>query len=193
MLLPGDGRRARARLGRAALRAQTMPVASRKEILANRLAGKVWPARDLRITAVDAETGEFVVFTRDSGVELVDAVAASCAVPLVYPPASVNGRCYIDGGMRSVANADLAKGCDPVVAIAPLSVALRRSQSVRGQIQSLGPDVRSIVIEADAQARKEMGRQALDPAFRAAAARAGRRQAASVATAVAEVWSPARV
>lgn len=192
MLMPGDERTVRARIGRASLRARTMSESARKQVIAGRLPRKEWPERDLRITTVDAETGEFVVFTRDSGVELVDAVAASCAVPLVYPPATVNGRRYMDGGARSVANADAAAGCDPVVALTPIGVALRRSQSTDRQIAGLGADVRSIVVKADGQSRRAMGRQALDPAFRAASAHAGRAQATAVARAVAEVWKAAR-
>lgn len=192
MLLSVNAQKSRARLGRSAMRAHTVPEARRRGIIASRLLSQAWPERDLRITTVDAETGEFVVFKRDSGPSLLDAVCASCAVPLVYPPALVNGRHYIDGGMRSVANADLATGCDPIVALAPLSVALRRSQSVEGQIESLGRGIRSVVVKADGQARKAMGTQALDPAFRAASARAGRAQAASVAQAVKEVWSAVR-
>src|SRR5437870_514798 len=113
-LTPGDERQRMARIGRAALRARTMPESERKRVISSRLPVKTWPQRDLRITAIDAESGEFVVFKRDSGVGLVDAVAASCAVPLVYPPAAIGGRRFIDGGMRSVANTDLAKGFDPI-------------------------------------------------------------------------------
>ncbi len=191
-LTPGDERQRMARIGRAALRARTMPESERKRVISSRLPVKTWPTRDLRITAIDAESGEFVVFKRDSGVGLVDAVAASCAVPLVYPPAAIGGRRFIDGGMRSVANADLAKGFDPIVALTPLSVGLRRSRTAEGQIESLGKDIRSIVVKADARARKEMGMQSLDPAFRAPSARAGWAQATSVARAVAEVWTSVR-
>ncbi len=191
-LTPGDERQRMARIGRAALRARTMPESERKRVISSRLPVKTWPQRDLRITAIDAESGEFVVFKRDSGVGLVDAVAASCAVPLVYPPAAIGGRRFIDGGMRSVANADLAKGFDPIVALTPLSVGLRRSRTAEGQIESLGKDIRSIVVKADARARKEMGMQSLDPAFRAPSARAGWAQATSVARAVAEVWTSVR-
>src|SRR5712692_8800109 len=81
-------RQFRARIGRAALRARTMPESERKRVISARLHSMSWPRRDLRITAIDAESGEFVVFKRDSGVDLVDAVAASCAIPLVYPPAT---------------------------------------------------------------------------------------------------------
>jgi NTE family protein len=189
LVWPGDERKNRARLGRAALRARTMTEATRRAIIASRLPVNIWPDRQLLITTVDAESGEFLTFNRDSGVELVDAVAASSAAPLVYPPTTINGRRYIDGGTRSVTNADLAVGCNRVVVLAPLNIALRPSHRAVKQVASLGPDIRSIVVPADAWARKEMGRQALDPAFRAASARAGRAQAARVASAVAEVWS----
>ncbi|TMC07134.1 MAG: patatin-like phospholipase family protein [Chloroflexi bacterium] len=191
-LMPGDERQVRARIGRAALRAHTMPESERKRVISSRLPVKLWPNRDLLITAIDAESGEFVVFKRDSGVDLVDAVAASCAVPLVYPPATVGARRFIDGGMRSSANADLAKGFDPIVALTPVGVALRRSRTAEGQIESLGKGIRSLVVKADAHARKAMGTQFLDPALRASSARAGWTQATSVARAVAEVWASAR-
>src|SRR5260370_12082181 len=107
----GDERKTRARLGRAALRAQTMTEATRRAIVASRLPVNTWPDRQLLITAVDAESGEFLTFNRDSGVELIDAVAASSAAPLVYPPTTINGRRYIDGGTRSATNAHLAVAC----------------------------------------------------------------------------------
>lgn len=192
MLIPGDERQVRASIGRAALRARTMPESERIRAISGRLHVKTWPQRDLRITAIDAESGEFVVFKRDSGVDLVDAVAASCAVPLVYSPVTIGGRRYIDGGMRSAANADLAVGFDAIVALTPVSVPLRRSRSAEGQIDSLGKGIRSLVVKPGEQARKAMGMQFLDPAFRAASAHAGWTQATSVARAVAEVWASVR-
>jgi NTE family protein len=191
-LMPGDEQVRRARIGRAALRARTMPESERKSVIGSRLPMKAWPQRDLRITAIDAESGEFVVFKRDSGVGLVDAVAASCAVPLVYPPATIGTRRFIDGGMRTAANADLAAGFDPIVALTPVGLALRRSRTAEGQIGSLGKGIRSLVVKPDGESRKAMGTRFLDPAFRAASARAGWTQAASVARAVAEVWASAR-
>jgi NTE family protein len=189
LLLPGDERKNRARLGRAAIRAHTMPEATRRAIIASRLPVHVWSDRQFLISTVDAESGEFLTFNRDSGVELVDAVAASCAAPFAYPPTTINGRRYMDGGTRSGTNADLAVGCNRVVVLAPLNIALKKSHKAVNQVASLGPDIRSIVVTADDAARKAMGRQALDPAFRAPAASAGRAQAARVASAVAEVWS----
>jgi NTE family protein len=188
-LWPGDERRGRAWLGRAALTAQTVPESMRRAVIEKRLPSRSWPAPRLLIVAVDAETGEAKVFDRDSGVSLTDAVAASCAVPMIWPPITINGRRFIDGGVRSAANADLAIGCDRVVVLAPVMVALRRSQRIDSQLAALGPSVRSIVIGPDSQARKAIGSNSLDPAFRSASAKAGRLQAANVADAVAAVWS----
>ncbi|HZG92504.1 MAG TPA: patatin-like phospholipase family protein, partial [Pseudonocardia sp.] len=98
MIGPRDPQRVRARLGKVALRARTGPESERIAVIGNRLPVHRWPERGLRITAVDAHTGEFVVLDRDSGVPLVEAVAASCAVPGVWPPVSTGGRRLIDGG-----------------------------------------------------------------------------------------------
>jgi len=179
-LMPGDDRRMSARLGRMALRARTVSEADRRAVIEQRVPVGAWPDRRLLITAIDAETGEFRVFDRDSGVALIDAVAASCAVPLVWPPVTVDGRRYIDGGIRSPANVDLAAGCDRVVVLAPTARALRRTARPGAQLASLGAHVRSALVTPDPQALREMGRNVLDPAYRAAAARSGRRQAATV-------------
>jgi NTE family protein len=188
-LWPRDEERARARLGRAALKARTGTGSEPKAVIEQWLQSRAWPERRLLITAVDAETGEARVFDRDSGVPLPDAVAASCAVPLVWPPITIDGRHYVDGGVRSITNADLAAGCDRVVVLAPVTVALRRSGRIGSQLASLGSSIRSVVISPDAQARKAIGRNVLDFAHRAASARAGRAQSVSVSAAVASLWS----
>ena len=102
-----------------ALAAQTVPESARQQAVTLRLPVQVWSDRAVLIPAVDAETGELTVFTRDSGVGLVNAVTASCAVPGIWPSATVNGRRYIDGGTRSATNADLAVGADRVLGIVP--------------------------------------------------------------------------
>ena len=188
---PGNQRRARAWLGRAALKAPTPAEADHREFFVTELGTIGWPRVRLLITAVDARTGEEAVFGPDGGVGLVDAVAASCAVPLVFPPITIDGRRYVDGGVRSIANADLATGCDRVVVVAPIAFGIRRSQRIGSQLKRLGADVRSVVVSADAEARRVMGTNALDWARRAAAARAGREQARRVADAVRAVWSAA--
>jgi NTE family protein len=191
LLWPGDGQRGRARLGRAALKAHTIPELQMRAVYAEWLSSRDWPERRLLITAVDTETGAGRAFDRGSGAPLLDAVAASCAFPLVSPPISIKGRRYMDGGMLSTANANLAAGCERVVVLAPVTMAFRPSSRIVNQLAALGPNVRSVVISADAQARKAMGRNALDSARRAASARAGRAQAANAVEAVAAVWSAA--
>ena len=185
---PRDETRARAALGRAALRARTVAESERKRVIESRLKLKTWPQQSLLIVAVDAETGASRVFDSSSGVSLVDAVASSCAVPLVWPPMTVDGHRYMDGGVRSITNADLAAGCERVVVLAPVTAAVRRSGRISTQLAGLGADVRSIVASPDAAARRAIGRNVLDPSHRAAAARAGRRQAELAASAVKSVW-----
>ncbi len=188
LLWPGGEEQARARLGRAALKARTVPESERKAIIKQRLPADSWPERRLLITAVDAETGELRIFDRDGGVPLLEAVAASCAVPLVWPPISIDGHRYIDGGVRSIANADLATGCDRVVVVAPVTFALRKSGRIESQLASLGSGIRSMVISPDTEARKAIGSNVLDPAHRVASARAGHAQSAAIAASVAEAW-----
>ena len=190
-LTPGDGRRGREYLGRAALRSRTVPEAVRREVIESHLRSGAWPETRFLVTAVDAETGEPRVFDRDSGVSLADAVGASCAVPVVWPPITIDGRRYMDGGVRSIANADLARGCDRIVVLAPATFAFRKSMRISHQLANLGPGVRSIVVSPDAEALKAIGRNVLDPARRAASARAGRRQAGEVLASVQAVWSGA--
>src|SRR6185369_2194588 len=112
-----DERTALTRVGRMAIRAKTVPAAQRRAVIESRLPVHDWPDRRVLITAVTADTGEFVAFDAQSGVSLVDAVTASCAVPGVWPPADIDGRLYFDGGIRSAANVDLADGYDRVVVL----------------------------------------------------------------------------
>jgi NTE family protein len=180
----------RRRVGALALAAEkaglTPPEQERLDVIGSRLVSTEWPDRALTTTAVDAETGEFRTFTRDSGVPLLLAVAASCAVPGVYPPVTIDGRRYVDGGMRSAANADLADGYDRVVVLAPIPRGVGPMASVDAQVT--GMVARVAVVSPDEASRRAIGRNVLDPAARAGSARAGRAQAAGVAEHVTEVW-----
>ena len=181
----------RRRVGALALAAEraglTPSEQERLDFIGSRLVSRQWPERSLVITAVDAETGEFRTFDRDSGVPLLQAVAASCAVPGVYPPVTIDGRRYVDGGMRSAANADLAQGYDRLVVLAPIPRGVGPMASVDAQVT--GMVSRVAVISPDAASRAAIGRNVLDPAARAPSAKAGRAQAASVAERIAEVWN----
>jgi NTE family protein len=188
MVGPRTPEKVRARIGRMALRASTVPEAERVRVIETRLPVHEWPDRSLLITAVDAETGEFVVFDRDAGVSLVRAVAASCAVPGVWPPVTVNGRRYIDGGMRSGSNADLATGYDRVVVLSPLPRGLGPMTPVAAQVAALRVQSKVELVSPDQAALRAIGHNVLDPAKRSAAARAGIAQSTSVLDRIRSVW-----
>ncbi|MFD7445330.1 patatin-like phospholipase family protein [Streptomyces sp. NPDC059909] len=179
-----------ARMGRLALSTRTEPEEVRRAVFTERLLAHEWPrARRLVVTAVDAVTGEFRAFDRDSGVGLIDAVGASCAVPGVWPPVTIDGRRFIDGGVRSSTNADLALGYDTVVIVAPIAVGGGPVISARTQATLLAAaGARVVLITPDRAARKAFGRNVLDPARRAPSARAGLAQAEAYADEVRRVW-----
>jgi NTE family protein len=187
LLMPGSGDRKRARIGAMSMRAHPPGGEQRIEVIRSRIGVDTWGERDLKLTAVEAETGKFVVFDRSSGVDIVHAVASSCAVPLVWPAVTIDGKHYIDGGMRSTANADLAEGAETVVVIAPLPQAFSKATSIRAQLERTGA-TRTAVVTPDEQALVDIGKNVLDPAKRADAARAGLRQAASVLDQVRAAW-----
>ncbi|GEJ99837.1 patatin-like phospholipase family protein [Streptomyces sp. ATE26] len=168
-------------VGRAALAAPTVPEPRRRAVIESRLPSHGWPERALRIVAVDAESGEPRVFDKDSGVPLVDAVAASCAVPGVWPPVSIDGRRYVDGGVRSMANLDYVDdtGADRVMVIVPMGMTepfpseRPVERSVR-ELRARGAEV--VVVAPDEAARAAIGDNPLDPGTRGPAAEAGRAQ-----------------
>ena len=178
------------RVGSIALRAKVETEAERRKIFEGRMKAFDWPAGDLKITAVEAATGTFTVFDAASGVRLIDAVGASCAVPGIWPPVTIDGGRYMDGGMRSAANADLAAGYKRVVVIAPLTQGFGPIASVASQVQQLrasGSQV--IVIKPDDAALTAMGKNVLDPVYRPGSAQAGFTQGTAAAPSVATVWS----
>ncbi len=190
MLLPGSGNTKRSRIGKMSMRRHPPGGEKRIEVIRSRIGVEKWGDRELKVTAVEAETGKFTVFDKDSGVDIVHAVAASCAVPLVWPAVTIGGKHYIDGGIRSTANVDLAKGADAVVVIAPLPQAFSKATSIRAQLERTGAR-HTAVVTPDEQALVDIGKNVLDPAKRADAARAGLRQASSVLEKVKAAWQPA--
>lgn len=108
-------------LGDLSASAQTIDEQVFVDLLSGTQVGDAWPDHDYRCTAADIETGEFVVWSSDSGVPLNRAVASSCAVPGVYPPITIDGRRYMDGGVHSGTNAHLVAEADVVVIISVIS------------------------------------------------------------------------
>ncbi|NIH80403.1 patatin-like phospholipase family protein [Amycolatopsis viridis] len=182
-----DARDARRRIGEIALAAETVPEAERLKVIEARLPSHEWPAAPLQIVAVDAATGDERVFTAESGVSLVDAVAASSAVPGTWPPVTIDGGRYVDGGVRSMRNADLAAGCDRVLVLQVIRIP--GDHDLDAEIAALREDgSRVLVVEADEATSEAMGPNPLDPSVRDAAARAGYEQGLRVAAEVAELW-----
>jgi NTE family protein len=177
----------RKEIGELALAASTVGEPERRAVIEWRLPVHEWPsAPRLLLTAIDAESGELAVFDADAGVGLVDAVAASCAVPGVWPPVTIGARRYMDGGVRSVVNADLAAGSDAVLVLAPLSGPA--AGELDAELAQL--DGRVLAVTTDDEATAAMGPNPLEPSLRPAAATHGRRQGVAAAVAVAELLGP---
>ena len=179
----------RAAIGRYALTAPTVPERTRRAVIEARLPSHDWPQTPLQIVTVDASTGEVRLFTRDDGVPLVDAVAASCAVPGVWPPVTIDNRRYVDGGIRSSANADLAEGHDDVLVLAPVGDFLALEPAIDERLAQLEKTSRVVTIRPDEASLAAIGPNPLDPAAAGPAARAGRAQAATFAAEVRDLWS----
>ena len=171
----------RARIGQLALAAQVdFTEEERLRTMASRLGFDTWPQPRLMIVAVACDDGSTTIWTKDAGVSIVAAVASSCAAPFVYPPATIGGRRYMDGGMRSATNADLARGSDRIVVITPGGTSSFFGGALTAEVEALRAlGARVAVIEPDA-GTEILGPDALDPARRRAAAEVGYKQAATV-------------
>jgi NTE family protein len=140
----------------------------------------------LLIVAVDAETGEPAMFDRFADTSLVDAVAASCAVPGVWPPVTIHGRRYMDGGTRSSDNADLARGYARTVIVSPNGTT---RLDIRGQMTLLeSAGGQTYLVEPDEASRTVMGVNPLLPETRIPAAEEGRKQGHAIAQDIARFW-----
>jgi NTE family protein len=164
-----------------------------RAIVAARLPSQHWPQRPLFIPAVDARTGEPVVFDRNSGVDLVDAVAASTSNGFGIPPYSIGGNRYINGGYRRNENADLAAGYARVLVLSPFGGRSRHPLSwgmhLTTQVDELragGSRVETIF--PDSNFEHMFGANAMDLSLRPAAARAGYNQGRDLAEQFAEFW-----
>jgi NTE family protein len=173
------------RIGSIALATDTVAERVRRSVIAHRLPSHDWPARVLRVTAIDSVTGELVVFDGTSGVSLIDAVAASCAVPGVWPPVTIGDRRFIDGAVGSSVNLVAIGDCDDVVVLVPQG---ENTPSAFGS----GPGAEiadfpgeTLTVFADDASLAAFGPNPLDPACRIPSAHAGRdqgrREAARVA------------
>lgn len=175
----------RREVGAMALATETVPEAERYAVIEGRVPVREWPERPLVVPGVNATTGEPVIWTKDSGVPLVDAVAASCAVPGIWPPVTIGDVRYVDGGIRSMVNVDLAAGFERVVVVAPLTDAALDDQVAA--LREAGAVVDVII--ADEAAVAAFGTDPLSPGTRVPSAEAGKAQGLAVASTVAGHWT----
>jgi NTE family protein len=187
----------RRRMGAAALETDATSDGSRqaqwRATVAARLPSQRWPQRSVLIVAVNARTGEPVVFDRHSGVDLADAVAASCANGFGVPPHGIGGNRYIDGGYRRNENADLAAGYGRVLVLSPLGGRSRHPvewgmhlAAQADELRARGSRVETIVPDSDS--RNAFGSNLMDPSTRPHAARAGYNQGRALAGQLTEFW-----
>ena len=174
------------RIGAVAASTETVPEAVRRKVIADRLPSHDWPERVLRLTAIDIATGELAVFERHSGVELVDAVAASCAVPGAWPPVSIAGRRYMDGGVGSPVNMRVARDCGEVVVLVPSAVGTPSPFGAGPAAEIANFAGNTFAVFADDDSLTAFGPNALDPRCRIPSALAGREQGRREAKAVAK-------
>lgn len=187
---PADMRR---RIGAAALERDESDGAAGarwRGIVAARLTRHDWPQQLVQIPAVDARTGEPVVFDRHSGIDLVDAVAASTSAMTPYP---IGENRYLNGGYRRSSNADLAAGYARVLVLEPFGGRSRQpaewGMDLSTQVAELragGSRVETVF--PDAGAGDVFTANALDPSTRLPAARGGYEQGRRLAPSLAEFW-----
>lgn len=176
----------RQRIGAVALATQTVAEPVRRAVIAQRLPSHDWPLRGLRVTAIDVASGERVVFDRDSHVSLVDGVAASCAVPGAWPPVTIRDRRYMDGGIGSSINLDVADDCDVAVVLVPAGASAPAVFGAGPAAEIAAFDGAALGVFADEDSLAAFGPNPLDPRCRVPSAMAGRAQGRREAQAVAE-------
>ena len=174
------------RIGAVARSTATVSEAVRRAVIEHRLPSHDWPNRALRITAIDTATGELVAFDPSSGVGLVDAVAASCAVPGVWPPVTIGSRRYMDGGVGSIVNLALADDCDVAVVLVPAGEATPSPFGGGAAAEVAAFPGSAFGVFADDASLAAFGPNPLDPACRVPSARAGREQGRRVAATIAD-------
>lgn len=180
----------RIEIGQASVAAPTVAEGVRRAVIERRLPVHEWPpGRDLRIVAVAAENGATRVFTELDGVSIVDAVAASCAVPGVWPPVTIQRRRYIDGGVRTSTNADLAAACNRILVLAPAKdVPMIADDIALADMATRAKSPGYLIISPDEESLAAIGPDSLDLGTRAPTATAGRAQGRAIAADVIAMW-----
>ena len=181
-------------IGALALQTETVDEEQWLAPFAEQIAGRAWPEQKLLLSAIDVESGEFRTWDRGSGVDLARAVASSCAVPALFPPVTIEGHRYMDGGIRSVNNADLARGYDVVLVIAFLNMLSQTGsplgKTVDAEVDMLRESGSKVqVVGPDEQAVQAFGLNPMDMNKRSEGGKEGLRQGRELADKLREFWS----
>lgn len=182
-----DPEEAGRRLGAFAIDARTIDTAARMAVVRDRLEMTDWPSDRLRMTAVDARTGRLHLLDRASGVDLVDAAAASGAAPGIWPVVEAGDTLWIDGGSVSVTNAQLAFAYRRCLAISPMTMNFS-GESVQSQLDGFA-ETRSLLIVPNQASAEAIGTNPFDADRRPGAAEAGFRQGVMAAREAAAIWA----
>jgi len=188
-----DGEAGRVEVGAYALSAATTEAGTMESEAAyvERVAVTIgiadWPERDIGLVAVDVADGKTVILRRDCGATIAAAVAASCSLPGLSPPVSIGGRRYMDGGMRSTVNADLACGFDSILVLCfhpagPVSERIAARVAAQSEVL-VASGARVHVITPDAASLAAIGPRTMDVMRRPGVARAGLAQGVAAAAA----------
>lgn len=185
-LLPDRVGRLRS-LGSATRVASGLSAAAFVQAISAHLIGRPWPA-PLVVAAYDAAAGARVSFDASSGVDLGLAVAASCAMPGVFPPIEIAGRPHLDGGCGSPANVDLAADCDRLIVLTPFQFTREPHRRPRAQLNGLPAGAGWLHLHPDLAAQRAIGVDVLDAGRSERVCEAGRRQGRAARGAALGVW-----
>ncbi|WP_326835331.1 patatin-like phospholipase family protein [Amycolatopsis rhabdoformis] len=187
---PGAGGPSMLALAQAAVEAEPpLSAAEAAELWQRRAPEGSWP-RNLAMASVDVKTGQARAWSADDRLPLAVGIACSTAAPGVAPAVDVAGTVWVDGGVRSSTNADLAVeaggglrggGKVLIVACRPMDD-LAREEAI---LAERGCDVRVLVSEPYYGQPSDL----LDGRFIDAATEAGARQAREVAGELTKWWN----
>ncbi|MFP3966091.1 patatin-like phospholipase family protein [Actinomadura fulvescens] len=169
--MPGvDRREALRQVGALAREADALPEERHLAAMEHLVGTHTWPDTPLLVTAVDTDSGEPVVWNRDSGVPLHAAVASSSAAPGYAAPITIGGRRYMDGGLGAGSNVHLADGAGTLILIEPI-----------GHLFPAAPIEADVRVTPDPAALEAFGPDLADRSRWAQVHKAGQRQSTDIA------------